>query len=428
MTAEKRSATLLIEGAGDVVDNYYFPALRKLREKGQLEFDVTFSDSSAFWRGDLSLAEKMLGIRRSLECWGATYLDKNCADDLKRWEDLQPDVVVVATPDFTHSEVAAKWLKRDPERIFIEKPLDSSVDGARRLLGETRPYDSRVWAFDHYRARLMPARAKFDMLGGFLRDGLKTFTFYFLEDHSGADPNYAGAKNTRQGPIENDRRVKALQHGVILDLMPHVIAILAHFGRVETLRVTRVRPGKYEGVDGVPGKLSEIDCETFAEVSFMFEDHLERRVDGAAFVGKGVKGTTVLGPEHDRNTKFLRIDGKHGRRVDIDFRKTGTGASQARLLDEHGDLQLEFELNPDPYYTFLDHALNLDEELDIRLGLPVEIGKKVLEVIEDMRRPILDCIRNEGIASYPCGIWGVRTSPLLEDLTCRNPLPLVYGH
>ena len=262
MAVTKKLSSVLIEGAGDVVANYYFPALRKIREKGLREFKVTFSDNSAFWKDDPQLREKMLGIKLALESWGANYLDKNCSDDLKRWEDLDPDLVVVATPDFTHSEVASKWVARrsGPQRIFIEKPLDSSVGGARRLLGRSLPYDQRIWAFDHYRARFLPARAKFDMLGGFLREGLRSFSFYFLEDHSGGDPAFAGAKGARQGPIENDLRVKALRNGVVLDLMPHVIAIMAHFGRVETLRVTQVRPGKYEGVDGVPGKLSEIDC------------------------------------------------------------------------------------------------------------------------------------------------------------------------
>ena len=85
---------------------------------------------------------------------------------------------------------------------------------------------------------------------------------------------------------------------------------------------------------------------------------------GAAFVGKGVRGAAVLGEEHFWNTKFLRVESKYGPTVDIDFRKSGRGASTARLIDEHGDIQLEFELNSDPYYTFLDAALDFDGELD----------------------------------------------------------------
>src|ERR1035437_3721130 len=124
MAAGKKKVRLLIEGAGDVVDNYYFPALRKLRTDGEREFEVTFSDNSQFWKGVPGLERKMLDIREALEEWGSDYLDKNCPNELKRWESVEPDVVVVATPDFTHAEVAGKWVDRGPKRIFIEKPLD----------------------------------------------------------------------------------------------------------------------------------------------------------------------------------------------------------------------------------------------------------------------------------------------------------------
>lgn len=428
MQTQSKPVQLVIEGVGDVVKKNYFPALQEVKADGKRKFETTFVDNSAFWAKDRKLRDKMLAIQKALRGWGANYLDKSNKRQNKQVEDLRPDVVIVATPDSTHSKVTSTWLGSAAQRIFIEKPLDSCIDAVRCLMGETRPYDRRLFAFDHYRARLLPTRAKFHMLEGFLKAGIESFTFYFLEDQSGDDPKYAAARGGRQGPIENEQRVKALQQGVILDLMPHVIAILAHFGRVETVRVTHIRAGKYEGVDGVRDQPSEIDGETFADVRFTFEAHDQNWVNGVAFVGKGVRGVESLGKEHDRNVKFLRIGTKDGRTVDFDFRKSGAGASTARLVDEQGALQFEFPLIADPYYAFLDNALNLDTELDQRLGLSLETGKKVLEVIEDMRRPIASCKRAARIESYPCGIYQKRRSPSLEDLIERNTTKLGWNY
>src|SRR4051794_19903126 len=122
MSLTKRSTLMVVEGAGDVVNKNYFPALRDLKKKGHLEFDVIFIDNSSFWKGDATLGAKMLGIRKALEEWGAVYLDKDRPDDRHRCEDLSPDVVIVATPDYTHADVASHWLMRNVQRIFVEKP------------------------------------------------------------------------------------------------------------------------------------------------------------------------------------------------------------------------------------------------------------------------------------------------------------------
>src|SRR5205823_6599864 len=146
---------------------------------------------------------------------------------------LQPDVVIIATPDFTHVDVCKEWLNRypAPNQIFIEKPLTDSLNEARSLLGVTGVGNNGVLAFDHYRARLLPSDDQIKVILGFLENGLRSFTFYFLEDHSGADEDYLKdhPKAVKNGPIENEQRVKALSQGVILDVMPHVIAIMAHF-------------------------------------------------------------------------------------------------------------------------------------------------------------------------------------------------------
>ena len=260
-----------------------------------------------------------------------------------------------------------------------------------------------------------------DVLLGFLGRGLKGFTFYFLEDHSGGDPDPQYHSVGRNGPIENEQRVKSVMQGVILDGMPHMVALLAHFGRVETLRVTRVRAGQYIGVDTDPNKRTEIAKETFVDVGFAFADHAGNRAEGTAYVGKGVRGVKALGTDHGHNVKMLEVEGLNGNRARCDLRSSGQWASRAHLIDAGGKTQFEFPLNPKPYETFLEKVAD-GSYLDDRLALNVEVGKRVLEILEDMRFPIPDKAQ---IPTYPCGMRGVRQSLYLEDIL--DKLPVLYG-
>jgi Oxidoreductase family, NAD-binding Rossmann fold len=299
----------VVEGVGDVIRNFYDPAFRALRDRQNVR--VTFADDTRFWGNDLSLASKMRGIIDSVRSWGAEYLDKSQPADLETYNASTPEVVIIATPDFTHVKIAESWLRKSaPPQIFIEKPLAASLSDARRLLGSILPYNDRILAFDHYRARLLPSRHQMDALLNFLGRGVSKFKFYFLEDHSGADPTYPDAATiNRDGPIENEQRVKTLNQGMLLDGMPHMIALLAHFARVETLRVTRIQAGQYVGLDRDPDKRTEIGNETFAAAEFVCADFDGNRLIGAGYVGKGVRGVRILGTNFDHNVKLLDIEG-----------------------------------------------------------------------------------------------------------------------
>jgi hypothetical protein len=260
---------------------------------------------------------------------------------------------------------------------------------------------------------------------------VRKFTFYLLEDHSGGDSKYETTlqekgKPQRHGPIENEQRVETLNGGIILDLMPHVIAILAHFGRVESLRVTHVRAGQYEGVDGDPHKRTEIKGESFAEVRFLCFDHTGKSFEGVIYVGKGIKGSRELGSEYNYDTKLLIVEGVDGNKIRFDLRSQGNGASEAHLVDKRGKTQLSFALNRDPYFTFLQKIAD-GSCVEDHLALNVEVGKKILEVIQDMRHPILR--QERPLRTYACGLRGYRESDYLEDLIARknNALPILYG-
>lgn len=62
---------LVIEGAGDVVDQYYYAALVKLIKEGR-QFRLTFTDNRRYWLGQPSLEEKMRATKRKLQELGAS--------------------------------------------------------------------------------------------------------------------------------------------------------------------------------------------------------------------------------------------------------------------------------------------------------------------------------------------------------------------
>lgn len=415
---------LVVEGIGSVVENYYLPALRRLRKEGT-PFEISFGDDSRFWRDDPEKSVRIRATLTAIEAIGGVYFDKSSPASLLKWEALCPHAVVIATPDRTHVDLALQWLARtvQPEKIYIEKPIDVSIDRARDLLEKIGPANSVVHAFDHYRARLLPTRGQFDMLAGFFRSGIARFTFYFLEDKSGADPVYASQRGGRQGPIENESRTEALRDGLLLDLMPHVIAVLAHFGVVSTIELESLRAGKYTGVDGNDEKPAGINGETFAEARFVFRSHLGNQTKGVAYIGKGVKGISADQAHYNGNAKFLVLEDPHGRKATFDFRRSGASdTSKSVWFDEQGEEHYRFDLYSEPYYVFLRSVLSL-AHYDDRIALPIEVGKSTLQVIEDMRYPILR--RNQELHLYPCGIFGQRDSLYLQDIS--NCLPAIYG-
>ena len=415
---------LVIEGVGSVVEKYYIPALRRLRGDGIL-FKVSFGDDKRFWKSDPEKGARMARVLEEINKLGGAYFDKSDPADAGRWEALRPDAVVIATPDRTHVGLALEWLARpvQPTTIYIEKPLDVSINRARDLLEKIGPNNPAVRAFDHYRARLLPTRSQFDMLNGFFRDGIARFTFYFLEDVSGTDPAYATRQGGRQGPIENEGRTDALREGLLLDLMPHVIAVLAHFGVPSTMELVSLRVGKYTGVDGDDTKAAGIEGETFAEARFVFRSHQGHQTEGLAYIGKGVRGIRASESHYNSNAKLLILEGANGRRVNFDFRKSGDkNPSTSVWFDERDREHFRFDLYPEPYYIFLRSIVS-PSHFDERIALPVEVGKNTLQVIDDIRHPILR--RNGQLAHYPCGVFGRRESLYLDDIV--KMLPVIYG-
>jgi predicted dehydrogenase len=405
----------VIEGVGDVVQRYYAPSLKALKEKNKIE--ITFVDQSKYWTDDpdQQLRKKHEEFINMLGSWGAKYLDKSTPDGNKAYENLTADVVFIATPDYTHVDLTLPWLEAPSRsgRIFIEKPLDSDLAKARDLLSKIKMWDPKIRVLDHYMARAHPLhdpmvlKAIYGELGG----RITSFSFYLLENRSGPP---------RVGPLENDSRVKATRAGLILDLMPHIPAILSMFGVVETIRVSGMRVGQYTGVDGDPSKRSLIDNETFAHVRFGFLSHRPGHfIRGNAYIGKGIRGSKALGIEGE--VKLLELEGANGRKLRCDLRSSGNGSSKAWSISKDGKKKLACDLTPEPYDLLIRDAVrSLEDPSHVsQLSLPVETAKSVLSTLEEMRWAIRP-LKKEALPTYALGTGGDQ-APYLEDVVAMLP-------
>lgn len=384
--------TIVVEGVGDLVQRYLGPALQRATNASSGKVKVTFADDSRLWTSK-SLRQKRQATVAALETWGATFLDKSL--EPFKYNALlnsnEVDVVVVATWPSSHCYLAYGWLDHC-RQIFIETPLDDALGLARTLALHVQDDDYRLFAFDNYRARFLPSQEQVRQINSFAGRGWQSAIFYLLEDGSGGQ---------RNGPIENEHRIEALRRGVIRDTMPHVPAVLAYFGNMATLRVTEVRVGQYTGVDGDPGRRSEIDRETFAEVKFDFRDFRNNLVPATAYVGQGIGGVRNLHMEGD--VELLELVALDEKRALFDFQ-----ASRATFVDREGREVFTIGLHPQPYVRLVESILEgryLQGEHP--LVFPFETGQRILEILEDATHPVP--MNKEQLHTYPLGAW-------LEDL------------
>jgi predicted dehydrogenase len=423
---------IVVEGMGDVVDRFYGPALHRLKEKLP-DLEAICIDDTGYWTPDNERIRR--GTLAKLSSWGIEFIDKSGRGSLEQREryftlrDAQVDAVIVATKDDSHISVAEHWLEGNCLQICIEKPLTDKASKADNLVSRR---DDRVWAFDHYRARVH------EQLGdkSFRRNmyvrlaGLKKMRFYYLEDRSGTDLEFLdrereqGRSNlnpNKNGPIEILGRQDSLQEGLILDMMSHMPALLKYFGKMESIEVDLIRAGKYRGVDFDDAKETEIRNETFAAVELRFHDHDDSLVAGEAYVGKGIRGST----EHDTlkgNIKLLELEGHNKKKYQFDFQN-----NQVLFVDSTATT-IESNLQDHPHDYLLEDLLSEEDDREPLNMLLIE-ARDILNRMEDMR----DKIKGKDLPTYLLGQKDMndnitRHPPFLEDLLERGQaeLPVIF--
>jgi hypothetical protein len=407
---------VVVEGIGNVVQSYYAKPLKRLFESYPTRLKITFVDDSTYWRSERN-SEQIGKFISSVRSWGADYIDKASRRGKSAYKRLAADVVFIATPDCTHVGLAMEWLAK-PDRcsqIFIEKPIDASLSRARDLLVGIRENDPKVRALDHYRARMIPIVSSPLQYKSILRElggQITGFTFYFLEDGS-LFRDERGHSFTND-PIEALGRSKSLQSGLILDMMPHVPAVLSYFGIVDSIRVLGVRVGRYTYTDKYGNKQeASIPRETFAHIRFSFRGYDSQPIKGDVFLGKGIRGSTDLEKEGD--IKLLELMGKKGKKFKFDLRGSADGGDVV-LVDKKNNEHFLIKLVPDAYGTII--RLIVESKLNgtqspLFFDMPVELAKNIRIAIEEMLHPIKNVDLNPAYhISAPNG--DVSGAPYLE--------------
>ncbi len=199
------------------------------------------------------------------------------------------DYVFIVTPDRCHCEVAEFWLSRlgIEGKIFIEKPLDASIQAAEQLKANI-PNNNAVYGFDHYLVSFYPF--------------LRRVRQYLAK--------IGDIKSLEINILENDaippHQVQTLKEGVIFDLFPHVLAVSVTVIE-EKLAPTEDILQKAKFVDGARAKYNgwPFSSETYARIKLTVSDK-----ELTSMVGKGIGET----PD-----KQMIIHGTHRGKIEIDF-------------------------------------------------------------------------------------------------------------
>jgi len=244
---------------------------------------------------------------------------------------------------------------------------------------------------------------------------LQGVRFYMLEDHSGTDETYRKelvrkGRTNRNGPIENEHRIDALESGISLDLLPHLLAILYHVGDLRTIKVESLTAAKYAGVDDDDDKPAEIRGETFAAIRFSFLDNERRKITGEAYVGKGIRGSNRY-PSMNGNVKILELRGTFGS-IEFDFN------SNVESFINDSRVEPMMDLEPDPYYYLLRDVAFERLNRGTDLGMPIKTGALILDKIVSQ---ITSRTNGVPLPTYRLGNKKKQTlPPLLEDLLPRG--------
>ncbi len=411
--AVRENVLIVVEGAGDVVDRFYFGALDTIAKKtqGQSNIQVIFTTISNPNESP-ELSGKRRQIARKIVDASFVLLDKSVPADLARYHKLNPDFVITATPPNAASRIVRYWLQKPnpPKRVFVDKPLGGSLEDATRLVEEFGPQNQSIFAYSHYRAKpdlsMSGARKELQEIGG-----LRNVEFILTQDRSGSDATVKlENENDRDGAIEREvRSLDVMDEGIGADLLSHVFSILDYFAPLSSVTSRREKVAKYKGVDGDPEKPAQIRGETFLSTDLNFQDRLGNSVQGHVVVGKGVR-TRRFGEDYEHRASIMTLTGRNGRKIIYDFTY-----SIAKYFDEAGVLLRTRPLIKSPYEVlFFNGAMN--EEANPRdTFLNLEDGRQIRSLINSIVRQAQG---DKPIPLIPGGMGGqhYRRAPYIEDI------------
>ncbi len=95
-------------------------------------------------------------------------------------------------------------------------------------------------------------------------------------------------------------------------MFPHILALIHHIGRVETIEITNLKVARYtyedENGNIIPASISK---ETFANIGFSFKNYSNKIIQANVYIGKGIACSKDLKIKGD--LKRLEMLGKNGK-------------------------------------------------------------------------------------------------------------------
>ncbi len=287
-----------------------------------------------------------------------TFVNKGNTTIYNSIDDI--DFVFIVTSHEFHCKIAKHWLEKGKlngnGRIFIEKPLDSSVENIEGLR-KYKEAEKKIIAIDHYIPKIIPLIKELEGKSGKYGE-MKKIRFDILQ----SDPILESRRNT-------------LDEGLILDIFPHVLGVLTKvmnvYGEFELdandFEILEVNPGKYRG--------APINGETFAKIT--------ARIDGIpleSHIGKAVDS-------HD--CKLLNILFEKGS-LTADFSsrnffiRTENEYAKGTLQKNHIGMLLDYIIDEE-----------FDHDRILRFSLNFKEGYEVVKIISKIRSSKSDSIEYE---------------------------------
>ncbi len=381
--------SIVVCGAGDWVRKQYAPIVRRYCLSNEYEVVITYDSEYAGRVPGLS-SQQREDYDRAIdenvvlfESWGAQCLDVSKRSNADRILTINPAVVFIVTPDDSHCAEAERWLVRGA-RMVIEKPLDADPIRATHFSANVQMSGAseRVQAFDHYLTRAAPLydTQEIEKMWEFVQNRIESWRFHMLEPSSDA---------------ELGRRVASIQHGMVMDMAPHAVALVAPFGNPAKIRVGLIKaatylPNRSRGILTSGREVLRSGGETFAEVLFSFSSKFHQEVSGAIRIGKFVGGS---------NEKFLEIVGgvSHDRVVRFDF------VSHGMYFGDGGRTRHVGSLEGQPVQRMIDEVVG--GKSSGRVGLfSVAVGCDTILRVAEFRAPIVaHLMRGRPLDEYVAG-------------------------
>lgn len=287
------------------------------------------------------------------------FVNRKSKEGKKKYNTIKDvDFVFVVAPHEFHCDIADYWLEEGRlnknGKIFIEKPLDSSVENIKELeekYGE-KELNGKIIAVDHYVPKIIP----------------------LIKELKKTKENYGKIKKVRINLLESDpvleSRGRTLDEGLILDIFPHVLAVLTKIMKV--CNNFELDAGNFEVIDINTGKYTgaPIKGETFAEIG--------AKIGGIPLescIGKAV------GAYDDKSMKISFDKGL----ITADFTSGNFSMRMEGSEDIYGSLQ------KDPIKELLDDLIDkeiCDETKVLKNNEGSEIVRIILRIRKEAGEPI----------------------------------------